>query len=302
MAFSTEQLASDPRFVEALRAFAIELRGRYDEHPRLARLLASHQRWLLSQAAFALHLEYDPSEPNSGLTTTRLRDLVTTVGAASRNTVLNFLDQLTSYRFIRVAGDPARRPRRFEAADVTTQAMFEWLLANLATLDRLDGGVRAETLATRPELFRLIQPWVARKSLSDPCWREPPPRVAMFLWTEAGGLVMDELVRRIRPSENHEGRFDIGRIDARQMAEQFMMSRTHLQRLLRKAIDQNCLQWQDETKKAGLWFSADFLFEYCSWQAVKFSIVDQAFEEACAKTAVEADVSASQRNAAGGEP
>lgn len=300
MAFSAEQLASSPLFVEALRAFAIHLRGRYDEHPRLSRLLASHQRWLLSQAAFALHLEYDPAEPNSGLTTTRLRDIVTTVNAASRNTVLNFLDQLVGYRFVKIVGDPARRPRRYEATDVTTNAMFGWLLANLATLDRMDGGVRAQTLEAKPELFRLIQPQVARRSFDDIRWREPPPRVAMFLWTEAGGLVMDELVRRVQPSKVQDGRFDIGKIDARAMAEQFMMSRTHLQRLLRKAIDEGCLQWQSEAKKGGLWLSADFLAEYCNWQAVKFAIVDQVFEEAGSKLPAEGSVP--QRSAAVGEP
>lgn len=302
MAFSAEQLAANPLFVEALQAFAMQLRGRYDEQPRLARFLASHQRWLLSQAAFALHLEYDPEEPNSGLTTTRLREIVTTGNAASRNTVLNFLDQLVSYRFVKIAGDPARRPRRFEAADVTTKAMFGWMVANLAALDGLDGGNRAKTLEEKPELFKLIQPQVARRSFDNVQWREPPPRVAMFLWTEAGGLVMDELIRRVRLSEEIDGRFDIGRIDARLMAEQFMMSRTHLQRLFRKAIDQNCLQWQDETKKNNLWFTADFLAEYCRWQAVKFAIVDQVFEEANGRLAAEAECAASHRNAAVGEP
>ncbi|MGX5665650.1 hypothetical protein ACWKW9_06700 [Rhizobium daejeonense] len=302
MAFTAEQLAANPLFVEALKAFAIQLRGRYDEQPRLARFLASHQRWLLSQAAFALHLEYDPDEPNSGLTTTRLREIVTTGRAASRNTVLNFLDQLVSYRFAKIAGDPARRPRRFEAADVTTKAMFGWMVANLAALDGLDGGNRARTLMEKPELFKLIQPQVARRSFDNIQWREPPRRVAMFLWTEAGGLVMDELIRRVRLSEEADGRFDIGRVDARLMAEQFMMSRTHLQRLFRKAIDENCLQWQDETKKSNLWFTADFLAEYCRWQAVKFSIVDQVFEEVSGKLASEGECDAAHRSAAVGEP
>lgn len=280
MALSIDQLRSSPAFCEALRVYARELQGEYDGNPRLARLLSSHQRWLLSQCAFALHIEHDPDVPGSGLTASRLRDMITASNAASRNTVLNFLDQLHSYRFIRLAGEVARRPRRYEATEVTHLAMMRWTLANLATLDRVDGGERAPTLAARPELFKLIQPLAARRSFEHDGWREPPPRVAMFLWTEAGGLVMDELVRRIEVADPAAERYDIGRVDARAMAEHFMMSRTHLQRLLRRAIEAGGLQWQDEGKKTHLWFMADLLNEYCGWQAIKFSLIDEAFDHA----------------------
>lgn len=280
MALSIDQLRSSPAFCDALRVFATDLRGEYDGNPRLARLLSSHQRWLLSQCAFALHIEHDPDVPGSGLTASRLRDMITASNAASRNTVLNFLDQLHCYRFIRLAGETARRPRRYEATEVTHQGMVRWMLANLATLDRVDGGSRAQTLAARPELFKLIQPHAARRSFEHDGWREPPPRVAMFMWTEAGGLVMDELVRRIEASDASAERYDIGRVDARAMAEHFMMSRTHLQRLLRRAVEAGGLQWQDEGKKTHLWFMADLLNEYCGWQAIKFSIIDEAFDHA----------------------
>lgn len=283
MAFSIDELRDSPAFWEALRVYSVELQSEYDSNPRLARLLSSHQRWLLSQCAFALNLEHDPDVPGSGLTASRLRDMITSCNAASRNTVLNFLDQLLSYRFVRIAGDPGRRPRRFEATDVSYNAMVRWTLANLTLLDRLDGGARAAMMIANPDLFRLIQPYTARRSFEHDGWREPPPRVAMFLWTEAGGLVMDELVRRIETTDPVADRYDIGRVDARAMAEHFMMSRTHLQRLLRRAVESGGLQWQDETKKTHLWFMADLLREYCSWQAIKFSIIDQAFEQACGR-------------------
>ena len=80
--------------------------------------------------------------PGSGLTTTNLREIVTTTSAASRNTVLNFLDQLLSYKFVRIAGDPNRRPKRYEATDISLAAMFQWLATNLNLLDTLDGGGR----------------------------------------------------------------------------------------------------------------------------------------------------------------
>ncbi|GEO84411.1 MULTISPECIES: hypothetical protein [Alphaproteobacteria] len=281
MALSVDDLSGNPAFLEALKVYSVDLRGEYDDNPRLARLLTSHQRWLLSQCAFALHLEYDPAAPRSGLTASRLRDMITASNAASRNTVLNFLDQMLSYRYISLAGEAGRRPRRFEATEVSHTGMMRWTLANLATLDRVDGGERAATLLSHPELFRIIQPYTARRSLEHGGWREPPPLVAMFQWTEAGGLVMDELVRRIETSDASAERYDIGRVDARALAAHFMMSRTHLQRLLRRAIEAGGLQWQDETKKTHLWFMAGLLHEYCGWQAIKFSIIDQAFDHAC---------------------
>lgn len=281
MAFSIDELRDSPAFCEALRVYSVELQGEYDSNPRLARLLSSHQRWLLSQCAFALNLEHDPEVPGSGLTASRLRDMITSYKAASRNTVLNFLDQLLSYRFVRIAGDAGRRPRRFEATDISYNAMVRWTLANLTLLDRLDGGARAATMIANPDLFRVVQPYTARRSFEHGGWREPPTRVAMFQWTEAGGLVMDELVRRIETTDPAADRYDIGRVDARAMAEHFMMSRTHLQRLLRSAVEAGGLKWQDEGKKSHMWFMADFLREYCGWQAIKFSIIDQAFEHAC---------------------
>lgn len=280
MALSEQQLIESPAFVAALRFLAVNLQGEFDGNPRLSRMLASHQRWLLSQAGFALYLEYDPANLPSGLTAGRLKQMITEVDVASRNTVLNFLDQLLSYRFIRVAGDANRRPRRFEATEISHQAMWQWLAANLAALDQIDGGDRFATYCATPALFRTVQPRVARCCIDDRRWREPPERVAIFLWTEAGGLVMDELIRRIEPGSEQADGYDIGRVDARAMAGHFMMSRTHLQRLLRKAVDIGCLAWHDDTKKTHLWMKSDYLEEYCRWQAVKFAIIDKVFAEA----------------------
>lgn len=280
MSFSVSEIAEHPLFLPALRDYSTSLRQQFDGAPRLSRMMASHQRWLLSQAALALELEYDPSQPTSGLTTTNLREIVTTTSAASRNTVLNFLDQLLSYKFVRIAGDPNRRPKRYEATDISLAAMFQWLVTNLRLLDSLDGGGRVSQLLAKPELFRLIQPQIAHRTCHDPGWREPPSRVAHFLWTEAGGLVMDEMVQRATDLQPEMDGYPIGRVDARSLSEQFMISRTHLQRLLRKAVDLGCLAYVDDAK-SGFILKRAFLEEYCHWQAIKFAVVDFAFEAIC---------------------
>ena len=274
MKYSSEELAAHPAFLGAVRGLARNLRMVYHENPRIARLLSAHQKWLLTQTGMALHLEGGPQ----GLTVARLRELVTQNGVSSRNTVQNFLDQLEIYRYIeRVGPTIPYRPRRYRATQISEQSMFRWFAANLAAIDSLDDGGRAAELMRRPYLFALAQPRFARACLQEKDWISPPERVALFLWTEAGGLVMDEFISRILDAESAGEHIDIGYVDARAIANDFMMSRTHLQRLLNKAADQGSMGWNDDTQKASMWFSRDFLAEYCKWQAIKFAHVNEAF-------------------------
>ncbi|RDJ16552.1 hypothetical protein B5K05_08835, partial [Rhizobium phaseoli] len=151
MAYTAEQLAGNCAFLTSIRFLAGQTRSMFDAGPRLARLLASHQRWLLTQTAYALHLEYDPRDPTSGFTAVRLTGRITARKVASRNTVLAFIEELYTYRFIaHTPGDERRRPRHFEPATVSHQAMFAWIHANLAALDLLDGGERAGVFKANP--------------------------------------------------------------------------------------------------------------------------------------------------------
>ncbi|MGO4136726.1 hypothetical protein ACEQ6A_19495 [Rhizobium brockwellii] len=284
MAFTAEQLVGNSSFLMSIRFLAGQMRGMFDAGPRLARLLASHQRWLLTQTAYALHLEYDPRDPTSGFTAVRLTGRITAHKVASRNTVLAFIEELYTYRFItHTPGDERRRPRHFEPADVSHQGMFAWIHSNLGALDLLDGGQRAAFFQANPSLMRFIQPRIARHCLEDAAWREPPEQVALFLWTEAGGLVVDNFIGRMDMESSEPGRLSVGRVETRTLAADFMMSRTHLQRLLAKAAQRGCVGWYDEPRKAHLWISRDFVEEYCAWQAVKFAYVDEAFEWAKAR-------------------
>jgi len=278
MVFTADQLAQNPAFLVSIRHLAGQMRVIFDQGPRLARLLASQQRWLLTQTAYALNMEYDPRDPSSGFTAVQLTARITAHKAASRNTVLAFIEELFTYRFItHTPGDERRRPRHFEPADVSHAAMFAWMHSNLSALDLLDGGSRAAYLETNPELMRLAQPRVARNCLEDMGWREPPEQVALFLWTEAGGLVVDHLISRVDLADRDPQRLAVGRVETRVLAAEFMMSRTHLQRLFAKAALRGCVGWYDEPRKTQLWISRDFLKEYCSWQAIKFAYVDEAF-------------------------
>ncbi|WP_208248530.1 hypothetical protein WGT02_07310 [Rhizobium sp. T1470] len=278
MPFSAEDLVANPQFILAIRFHARRMRGMFDAGPRLARLLASQQRWLLTQTAFALAMERDPADPASGFTAVRLTDEITSRKVASRNTVLSFIDELFTCRFIAYEpGAERRRPRQFEPAEISHQAMFGWLVSNLGALDLLDGGSRVAHVEAHPELIRIMQPRIARNCLQDPQWREPSEHVALFLWNDAGGLIVDHLVSRIDLEGNDPDRVVVGHLDSRALAADFMISRTHLQRLFAKAAQQGSLGWNATDRKPVLWISRSFVEQYSLWQAIKFAYVDEAF-------------------------
>jgi hypothetical protein len=151
-------------------------------------------------------------------------------------------------------------------------------------------------------MFRLAQPRIARNCLEDVRWREPPELIALFLWTEAGGLVVDHLMARVDIESDDPVRLPVGRVETRGLAGEFMMSRTHLQRLFAKAAQRGCLGWYDEPKKSQLWISRDFLQEYCGWQAVKFAYVDEAFHWARSEMEGRTPGSAAAAGGGMGEP
>jgi hypothetical protein len=278
MPLSAEDLAADPRFVLAIRFHAGRMRCMFDAGPRLARLLASHQRWLLTQMAYALSMERDPADPSSGLTAVRLTGEITTWKVASRNTVLSFVDELFTYRFITYEpGDEHKRPRHYEPSDVSHQAMHGWLWSNLCALDMLDGADRAGQFLAQPTWTRLMQPRLARNCIGDPQWRDPPEQIGLFLWNDAGGLIVDHLISRIDLDEEDPDRFVIGQIDSRALAADFLMSRTHMQRLFAKAAQLGFAGWETAPKRPVLWISRTFVRQYCRWQAIKFAYIDEAF-------------------------
>lgn len=283
-ALTQAEIAAHPAILAALAQLAVGLRGVFGDNPRLGRTLASHQRWLMTQAAMALFLEYRPEERNSGLTVGRLRDIVTATSAASRNTVLNFMEEMRHYRFVRDVPAPASgrlRRRRVEVTEIADRAMRRWFEVNLMVLDGLDGGRRAELHAADPAIFERAQPVMARACLADPLWVDPPGHVGLFQWTEGGALVMDELVARATRYEPAEdGRQPVGQVNVRSMADEYLMSHTHLQRLFRKAAEVGVIGWSGQRRKADLWVSTAFLQDYARWQAAKLSHLDQAFQAA----------------------
>ncbi|HBF28366.1 hypothetical protein [Rhizobium sp.] len=282
MSLSAGYLALSPRFAEAIAALAKRLSVQFDTNPRLSRALVCHQRWLLTQACFALYADYALRRLGPGCTATSLSDWVVGEGVASRNTVHHFVESLRIYRFIRVAPDSPRRPLRYEICEQSLEAMHLWFGANLAVLDYVDGGNRAERHQKQPDLLFRVQPEFARRCMSNTNWREPSHRIGLLQWTECGALVMDEFLQLAVAAPVQNGFHDLGAVNIPAMAERFLMSRTHLQRTLKKAEEAGCIKRDGTRRGSHTFMAADFLQEYCAWVAVKSAILDETFERVVA--------------------
>ncbi|WP_052699837.1 hypothetical protein [Martelella endophytica] len=274
MPIPIEAIASHPHYLLLLSEYGKKLAALYDENQRLGANLGFQRRWLMSQAALALAWDGE-----NRLTVSNLVEALVPFKVASPNTIRDFVDESVKYGFIEP--DPARasiRPRYWRPTGPVVETVAQWLYANLAMLDALDGGDRRLRFAEDPGIVTRLQPRFAWNSLRDPRWREPPARIGLLQRSISGGLVMDTIIIDVGDQPRGTERFIIPAIDAREMAGRILISRTHLQRVLRKVISAGGLGWTGRAFDSDMWVDSAFIDEYCGWQAVKSHYIDEAFE------------------------
>ncbi|TPW29424.1 hypothetical protein FJU08_13875 [Martelella alba] len=276
MPIPISSIAGHPLFLPAIAAYGNRLKNVYDENQRLAANFAFHRRWLISMAALSLYWQ-----PGNNLTAGALIARVGAFKIASPNTVRDLLDELAAYQFIRPDETrPGQRPRYWAPSDAVLAAMTAWFAANLQVLDVLDGGARAPRFLARPELLPVAQPLLAEYCIEDARWREPPENVGLLLRSTSGGLVMDQIMILLGDKQCVDGRYHIPALDTRDMATKMIISRTHLQRTVKKVVEAGCIGWLGKSFDSDMWVDAAYVKDYCGWQAVKFHYVDMAFEQA----------------------
>ena len=273
MPLSVDVICSHPSFLPSLAYYGEALAEVYHANQRLGANLASQRRWLISQTALALYWGDE-----GGLTVNRLIEVLTPYKVASPNTIRAFINESVQYGFIEVDPDSRRiRPRYWKPTEIVKTALIEWVGLNLAMLDGIDGRNRASVLTQRPDIVFSLQPRLAWNCLNDPAWREPPPRVALLQNTISGGMVMDHIVSQIGAGTPQGERYLIPPINARRLSERIFISRTHLQRILNKAIEIGVLGWSRRPFESEMCIDRLFIEEYCRWQAVKSHHIDEAF-------------------------
>ncbi|AEG04515.1 hypothetical protein [Sinorhizobium meliloti] len=273
-------LVRNPNFPQILQAGARTLIALNDLFPRVARLVASHQKWMLTQAAYSLHLERDVNNPESGITAARLLKFMRDTGGASRNTAAAFLAELVAYKMLQPAsGGRTKRARPLEPTEVSETAMRLWFKSQMSTIDLLDGGTRVERVEADKSIFERAQPLAARRLLSDSRWTTPPKGVAIFVWSESGGVILDDLMTRVSEFAPMDGKVWV-EVSLAKLAEHYLISNTHVRRIFARADAAGFLGKSEDGRRGRFWLSARLIEEYVSWQAVKIEALASAYDQA----------------------
>lgn len=285
-AYEAQELVNLPFFREGQSLTAIELLEAHRLLPKRVRYVADIQRFMLSQAAMALHLEHavDPAKP--GITATNLLRFFENAPAASKNTVLAFLVEMRHYNFVEAVDEGDRRSRGFRATADTEGLIRFYFDVHSRGLDRMDGGKRSAMLAAHPRLLHLAQPRFARLLLHNDRWRNPPETIAGFTKSDSGSSVIHDLVARVPRGELGTEPIWIGNVSATEVAKRYTVSTTHAVRLFSRAKTQGLIGWQGSTNRGECWISAVLVRDYYDWQAQKFSAISSAIRYACEKAGI----------------
>lgn len=271
------ELVDHPRFPHAEEIVArrlIDLQGRA---PRLVRLKSSHRKWLITHSLFALDSQRHAADPLSGLTASRLVDAVVDISAASRNTASAFVQELLAYKFLRELPDtPDRRVRLLQLTDISVNAMKTWFDAHMEALDAIDGGNRAAVCAARPDLFRPVHRQATAVLVEDAIWREPRASVAPFLWSDAGGMVLHDLITRLPTARTEGDKLMLGPLALSDLAERYAVSVSNIKRMFASVEKQDLAGWTQARRRGDFWISRAMLADYFHWQAAKFAALDAA--------------------------
>lgn len=283
-AMTPAMLVAHPLFPMVDRDIAGHLITIHRDTPRLARLKASHRKWLMTQSMYALSIQRREDDPNSGLNPARFIGIATTIGAASRNTADAFLKELLAYKFLReVVHGTDKRMRFLETTEASDRAMMSWFMGHMRGLDRLDGGERERICAADPRIFRLAQPRAAERLIANPVWRYPADSIRAFLFAEFGGMILHELMNQIDAFSAVEGRVVVGPVSVPALAQQYGISVTNIKTMFKKTEEAGFVGWIGTRGNRTLWLSEAFLADYLMWQAQKFSALDEAFRFAHAR-------------------
>ncbi len=279
MALTADDIAGHPGLHSAIRQQSRLMQQTYDGNPRLASVFGSQHRWLMGQAALALHFRSCSSGKGGGINSAQVLDAVSRHGVASRNTADAFLKEMLKYGFARyVPGAADKRTRPLEPTETSLEAIHGWIGIHLATLDRLDHGRRLETYLGTPGALAALHPGIAERLLSSASVRKPERTFSLFTWLHNGGVIMDWLIAGIEETDAEAERVPTAIASIAVMAQRLNLSRTHLSRKLKDAEALGSIGWQGKRGESVMWVSSGFRREYATAQAVKLAIIDDAFE------------------------
>jgi hypothetical protein len=278
MSLSAKELAQDPDFFTEILSYTREIISTYDENQHVCSVFASQQRWLMALAGFALYCGGIDGEP-PGIHANRFANYVVEHEIASHNTALSFIHEMLELGFLRylpVAND--RRALPMQPTEQAARQLAKWVSIHLSVLDRLDGGKRNALFSRQPELIGLLQPAISVGIIESDDLRRPGETFDLFTWANSGGVIMDYLISRVGMINPTTQKAVIGRIAFTDICNRFLISRTNAKRLMNKAIKMQSVGWTGSAGRSQLWLSNAFIQEYRNYQAEKFAIIDDAWQ------------------------
>lgn len=282
VALTADAILAHPALGPCVRRQASTLVAAHDASPRMSSPFATQQRWLMSHAALAQYFRNEAKAPGSGLLGGHFIEQAVHLGLASRNTASAFIKEMLQYDMVRcIAASEGKRYRPIEPSPATLQALFNWLLVHLVTLDGLDGGDRAATFIAAPHWLGAVQPLVSDGLLVSRAVREPGGTFSLFTWVDDGGVVMDRLIAGCNDSDAGLARIPTDIKSISSLAKGLNLSRTQLSRKVAVAEAMGSLGWFGARGKSPLWLSPNFQREYHAAQAIKLAIIDAAFAACC---------------------
>lgn len=279
MRATPEDIASHPLLLSFVQEQSLALLKAYEDNFRLAAVFATQQRWLLAHAALGLYFRGNAAGERIGIRVVDVKEAAHRHQIASRNTADAFVQEMLRYRFVdRVDGGDDRRARPIAPTQVVFDAISNWAMVHLATLDRLDGGGRLAIFTEAEDAIGRLQPAIAAGLLASLAIRQPQKTFSLFTWLNNGGVIMDWLVCRIAAPDPASDRIPTAILSVSEMAPWLKLSRTQLNRKLREAEAMGSIGWNGPRDQSPLWVSRDFLNEMLFAQANKLAIIDAAFD------------------------
>ncbi|MEZ2130786.1 MULTISPECIES: hypothetical protein [unclassified Sinorhizobium] len=270
---------ADPSFAAALRDAALELLAIHHTAPRVVRYVADLQKWLLSQAALAMHFERKINPSCPPVTVSSLAKFLVENRVASHNTAVSLLKEMAHYKLFEPVESRDRRTNAMQAAAHAEQLIRRWLDGHLRSLDSMDAGDRYHRSQVDPTILFRAQPQIARRLFHHPGWYSPPESIALFVKSESGSNILHDLMSRVPATADLGERLWIGAVSARLAADNYVISRSHAGRLLATAQSKELLGWETVKRSGDCWVSVKLVLDYRRWQAVKFSVISEVLAE-----------------------
>lgn len=265
------EILAHPRFEEASQRYVWGMRGAHENDPMVNHLMSEVGRFTIVSLALYLHAGRDPADPRSGLSLTRLQDLVGGLRLASRGRVEAVVRELTAAGFVTAETSSAdARLKLLHPTPKLEQASYAWQKPHLDAVDLITShpGGYAAHFAPGNDYYQGLQ-WVSNdRFLRGIYLAEPFPQLMPFVIRDCGYVVLLHLLTAPKASKKS----NFGRVVSLPFADmvaQRAISRSHIRRLLVEAEEHGILRLEAQGGQA-IAIAPEFDALFRLWLAATF--------------------------------